>query len=550
MTARAAAAIGAGALCLGVALFLTAAPTADAARFAVGIVPGADRAAVAQRLRVRGATGVVDLNPIPVLAVSASRAAPLRGVPGARYVELLRSRLESFVPNDPFLARQWYATQNRAFDAWTEPPPLAPVRVAVIDSGVDSTHPELRGRIVGSKSFVAGSATVDTQGHGTFVAGLIAAQTNDGVGIAGLAPPAELLVAKVVGPQRSIPVEAEAKAIRWAVASGARIINMSLGGLRDPGNPSRDTYSQLEADAVAYAVSKGILVVAAVGNSDQSPSQPWPYASWPAALPHVLGVSALSRKGGSPNFSNRDPQFNDIAAPGEDILSTLPLALTAGHPECVEQGYSSCGPEEYRAAEGTSFATPQVTAAAAVLLATAPALTPDQVLALLEGSAVDATPANGCEACVTGRDRFTGFGRLDQVAALDLLGTGAPPRDRYEPNDDGGASAYPLFGPRRQVDATLDFWNDRDDVYRVYLRAGDRLVATAGASTSVRPALALWRPGTQTVDSASAPVRRLAARPPGAGLSYKARAAGWYVLHVRVTRPGAGPYRLALSKSG
>ena len=127
---------------------------------------------------------------------------------------------------------------------------------------------------------------------------------------------------------------------------------------------------------MAYAVSKGVLVVAAVGNSDQAPSQPWPYASWPAALPHVLGVSALSRKGGSPAFSNRDPQFNDIAAPGEDILSTFPLQLTANRPECVDQGYSSCGPEEYRSAEGTSFATPQVTAAAAVLLATSPGLTP------------------------------------------------------------------------------------------------------------------------------------------------------------------------------
>jgi hypothetical protein len=549
VTVRGAAVVGAVALCLSAALCFTATPTAHAARFAVGIVPGADRALVAQRLRVRGANRIVDLSPIPVLAVSAPQGLVLRGVPGVRYVEAQRSRRESFVPNDPLLVRQWYATQNRAFDAWTEPPPLAPVRVAVIDSGVDGTHPELSSRIAASKSFVAGPATVDTQGHGTFVAGLIAAQTNDGVGIAGLAPPAELLVAKVVGPQRSIPVEAEAKAIRWAVANGARIINMSLGGLRDPGDPSRDTYSQLEADAVAYAVSKGVLIVAAVGNSDQSPSQPWPYASWPAALPHVIGVSALSRKGSSPGFSNRDPQFNDIAAPGEDILSTFPLALTAEHPDCLEQGYSSCGPEEYRSAEGTSFATPQVTAAAAVLLATSPLLAPDQVVALLEGSAVDADPANGCGACAIGRDRFTGAGRLDQTAALDLLGTGEPPSDEYEPNDGGGASAYPLFGPHRQVEATLDYWNDRDDVYRVYVRTGDRLVATVGAFTSVRPALALWRPGTQTVDAASAPVRRLASRPPGATLSYRARATGWYILHVRVTRPGVGPYQLALSKS-
>ena len=547
MTAKAAVA-GAVVLCIGAALCLGAAPTADAARFAVGIVPGADSAAVAQRLRDRGATGIADLAPIPVLVVSAPRAVALRGVPGTRYVETLRSRREAFVPNDPFLTRQWYAAQNRAFDAWPEPPPLAAVRVAVIDSGIDGKHPELLGRIVASKSFVAGPATVDTQGHGTFVAGLIAAQTNDGLGIAGLAPPAELLVAKVVGPQRSIPVEAEAKAIRWAVASGARIINMSLAGLRDPGNPGRDTYSQLEADAVAYAVSKGVLVVAAVGNSDQAPSQPWPYASWPAALPHVLGVSALSRAGRSPGFSNRDPQFNDIAAPGEDILSTFPLALTAARPECVEQGYSSCGPDEYRSAEGTSFAAPQVAAAAAVLLAASPTLAPDQVVTLLEGSAVDAVPANGCGACAIGRDRFTGAGRLDQVAALTLLAAGEPPRDRYEPNDGGGASAYPLFGSRRQVDATLDYWNDRDDVYRIHLRAGERLVATS-ATTPIRPALALWRPGTETVDVASAPVRRLAARPPGATLKYRARVTGWYVLHVRVTRPAAGPYRLSVSKS-
>ena len=548
MTAKAAVAVGAVVLGIGAALCLGASPTAAAARFAVGIVPGADSAAVAQRLRDRGATGIADLAPIPVLVVSAPRAVALRGVPGTRYVETLRSRRAAFVPNDPFLARQWYAAQNRAFDAWPEPPPLASVRVAVIDSGIDGTHPELLGRIAASKSFVAGPATVDTQGPGTVVAGLIAARTNDGVGIAGLAPPAELLVAKVVGPQMSIPVEAEAKAIRWAVASGARIINMSLAGLRDPGNPGRDTYSQLEADAVAYAVSKGVLVVAAVGNSDQAPSQPWPYASWPAALPHVLGVSALSRAGRSPGFSNRDPQFNDIAAPGEDILSLFPRALTAGRPECVEQGYSSCGPEEYRSAEGTSFAAPQVAAAAAVLLATSPTLAPDQVVTLLEGSAVDAVPANGCGACALGRDRFTGAGRLDQVAALTLLAAGEPPRDRYEPNDGGGASAYPLFGSRRQVEATLDYWNDRDDVYRVHLRTGERVVVTS-ATTPVRPALALWRPGTETVDVASAPVRRLAVRPPGATLRYRARVTGWYVLHVRVTRPAAGPYRLAVSKS-
>jgi serine protease len=539
----------AAALVVAVALGLAAASTASAARFAVGLAPSADRAAVAQRLRAHGATRLDDLAPIPALAVSASDASSLRRVPGVRYVEPVRSRRAAYVPNDPLFPQQWYAVQNRAFDEWTDPPPLAAVRVAVIDSGVDGTHPELKGRIAAARSFVSGPATVDTQGHGTFVAGLIAAQTNDGVGIAGLAPPAQLLIAKVVGPERSIPVEAEAKAIRWAVASGARVINMSLGGLRDPTDRSRDTYSRLEADAVAYAVSKGVLVVAAVGNSDQSPAQPWPYASWPAALPHVLGVSALSRRGGSPEFSNRDPQFNDIAAPGQDILSTFPLALTAVHPECLEQGYSSCGPEEYRVAEGTSFATPQVTAAAAVLFATAPALTADQVLSLLERSAVDAVPANGCGICLPGRDRFTGAGRLDQTAAHDLLAAGAPPRDSYEPNDSGGIGAYPLFGPRRTVDATIDYWNDRDDVYRVYLRAGERLRAALGPESEAHPGFSLWKPGTTTVDASAAPTRLLAVRRSGVPLLYRPRAAGWYLLDVRLTRAGGGAYRLLVSKA-
>ena len=105
---------------------------------------------------------------------------------------------------------------------------------------------------------------------------------------------------------RTIPVDAEARAIRWAVDNGARVINMSLGGIRDPLDPDRDTYSRLEADAVAYAISNGVVVVAAVGNSDQAPTSPWKYASYPAALPHVLGVSAMNDTGGIPTFSNRD----------------------------------------------------------------------------------------------------------------------------------------------------------------------------------------------------------------------------------------------------
>ena len=148
---------------------------------------------------------------------------------------------------------------DHAFDWWAalaQPPVLAPVRVAVVDSGIDGSHEAFQGRIVAARSFVfGGSPLVDEQGHGTFVAGEIAANLDSGVGIAGIAFPAQLLIAKIVEPDGTIRLGAEAAAIRWAADNGARVINLSVSGLRDPLDPAKDTYSRLVADAVAYAVA-------------------------------------------------------------------------------------------------------------------------------------------------------------------------------------------------------------------------------------------------------------------------------------------------------
>jgi len=464
----------------------------------------------------------------------------------------LPSAAAAFVPDDPLFAKQWHLTASRAFDAWEVPPDLPRVRVAVIDSGVDGGHPDLKDRIVAHKSFVGGSALEDTQGHGTFVAGLIAAETNNTTGIAGLGLSADLLVAKVVDDDGMIDVQAEARAIRWAVRNGASVINMSFGGMRDPRVVERDSFSAVEAAAIEYATKHDVVVVAAVGNSDVAPRQPWPYASYPAALPHVLGVSALARDGSSPSFSNRDRIYNDIAAPGAALVSTFPRVLTGSDRECVEQGYSLCGPEDYRRGEGTSFAAAQVSASAAVLRALRPRLHAEQVTTLLTRTAIDVNAGTGCRACPLQRDALTGWGRLDVTAAVRALGGHLPPRDVYEPNDDAGTRAVRLGGAVKRIQATLDFWDDQNDVYAIRLVRGQPVYVSihgvAGADTN----LILWRPGTRHVDDLSAFrfVARQSARP-GARehLQYRAKRTGWHFVQVKLGSRGAGRYRLTIVKA-
>ncbi len=534
------------------AAVLAAPAGADAARFAVGLAPGADVPMVTEAVARRTGSLPESLAPIPALLVEAPRGTSFTGIDGVRYVEALVPRHLAYTPTDPFASRQRYLTLSRFYEPWLTLPAFEAIPVAVIDSGVDTSHPDLQGKILDKKSFVGGSAGTDLLGHGTFVAGIIAAGVDNGIGIAGLAPSAELLVAKVVTKSRSIPVAAEARAIRWAVERGARVINMSLGGLRDPLDPVLDTYSQLEADAVAYAVSNGVIVVAAVGNDNIAPKSPWTYASYPAALPHVLGVSAYGEEGDVPKFSNRDRIYNDLAAPGERILSVLPRNVTSRFPACSEQGYSTCGPEEYREAQGTSFATPQVSAAATVILSLRPTLQPEQVTTLLERTAVDLDPRNGCAACPTGRDQLSGWGKLDVAAAIEALDS-IPVGDRYEANDDAGSHAFEISDEIGRFNATLDFWDDQDDVYGIRLKKGQRVyLGLTAAATEVDLNLALWLPKTRSIeDVRSARLRaRVSARPGGREyFSYRAPKAAVYFVQVRMSSPGAVRYRLVIVKS-
>ena len=522
---------------------------AMAARFAVGVDPGASVPRVAADLKTYGHVSR-DLARMRVLVVDGSSVRGVKRIGGVRWVEWLGSRRRSvaFTPTDPLASKQWYLQQDHAFDFWPELPVLPEVKVAIADSGIDLTHPDLASRIQLARSFVGGSVA-DTQGHGTFVAGEISAAVNNAEGIAGIAIPAQLLVAKVVRADGTVSLEAEASAIRWAVDQGARVINLSLGGLRDPKNPSRDTYSPLEAAAVDYAASNGVLVVAAVGNSDEAPISPWPFASYPSALPHVVGVSSLTQDGSVSSFSDRDLVYNDIAAPGEDIVSTLPRAMTRENPSCVDQGYSDCGPADFRHSQGTSFAAPQVSAAAALLIAQRPSLSASQTATTLERAADDVNSSTGCSSCPAFRDALSGWGRLNIASALATVTKGSlPPPDRFETNDDVAAHAPRLAGARGNRVATLDYWDDQTDVYPIELTARRRLsISLAGdVGTSVR--LRLWSPQTRSVFGSASTLE--VARSKQVGVKQRLRyfvpagEGGRYYVQVAMSRPDAGAYTL------
>jgi subtilisin family serine protease len=474
-----------------------------------------------------------------LVAAMATLLSPPLALAGAR---------PSFTPNDPLAPKQYYLAQDHAFDAFdTSLPLLAPVKVAIIDSGIDGTHPDLKGNVYAARSFVGGSPLTDEEGHGTFVAGEIAASINNEQGIAGIAFPAKLIVAKIARADASISVRDEAAAIRWAVQRGAQVINLSLGGVRDPRNRGVDTYSAVEQKAIDYAFRHGAVLVAAVGNSDDAPRSPWHWASYPAALPHVIGVSALTPSGGVPSFSNRDRVYNDVAAPGEGIFSTLPLAMTKLRPTCADQGYSDCGPDQFVHAAGTSFAAPQVTAAAAVLLALKPSLRPDQVSYILERTSTDMNAAEGCAQCPLGRDQYTGRGRLDIARAIAALGGRLPPADKLEPNDDAGSQATVLPVAMHRLTATLDFWDDPIDVYRIRLVAGQQLRVTQRGPVGLATSLVVWRPGTVRVEGANSRGRRVAQSVrlgSARRVAYRVPATGWYYVETKLASRGFGSYTL------
>jgi stage II sporulation protein D len=378
------------------------------------------------------------------------------------------ARTLAWTPTDPLATREWNLAAVDAF-AYSDVIPSAqdsPVTVAVIDSGIDRTSPDLAGAVPLAPIDEAHDPTTSLV-HGTAVAGIIAADADNGIGGVGVgAPYVKLLDYRVVSGGDVDPL-VEASAIRDAAGAGAKVINLSLGGRRDPNHPSLDEFSRAERDAVSYAFKRGAVVVAAVGNS---PIGTGAYASWPAALRHVIGVSAVDDHLAWAPFSNTDPVFNDIAAPGVGIITTVPRTLAPTGSSLDAPPGGAIGADG--TVLGTSFAAPHVAAAAAVLFARHPEFTPTQVIWILEHTAHRLGDVTSI-----GRDKFTGFGLLDVSAAVKFADgpiASLPPPDADEPNDIA-SQAQLLATSSGFTDAVADFGDDRRDVYDVRVPAGDTL---------------------------------------------------------------------------
>ena len=372
----------AGLACAGLASSGSATPAEPTARIVVTYARSSGAAADA----LEQSFGAVPIAAIPQLRVH------VLGVP-ARTADAVLAKLRSssivrsaerdsrvsalLTPNDEFWPGEWSPRKTRAPDAWNLTTGSGAVVVAVVDSGVDPNQPDLRGKLVPGYDFVNGDAAPrDDNGHGTAVAGVIAAASDNAIGVAGYCWQCRLMPVKVLGTDGSGFASTVAQGIVWATDHGARVINASLGG---------PDYDAADAAAAQYATAHGALVVAAAGNDGS------PFLDYPAALPGVLSVGASDQSDRLYGFSNSGAA---VAAPGEN--------LTTGRNGT------------YVRFVGTSSATPVVAGIAALALSAAQDSSPADIVRGLEQSAI---PIRG----VT-------YGRVDAYAAIRTIASSlAPP---------------------------------------------------------------------------------------------------------------------------
>jgi thermitase len=299
------------------------------------IIPGIIVIAfLAVMARVASDNALADITVLPAPVMLAQDTAPADADVAEAGIEgvVLTAPIEPFVPNDPYMDRQWALGHIQISQLWQTTTGGEGVLVAVLDTGIDKSHEDLHGKVVGETNFSDSPVVGDLYGHGTHIAGIIAAIADNGLGIIGVAPQSQLLNVKVADDDGRCWPSAVAQGIIWAVDNGAVVINVSIE-IRQP--------SAALEKAVNYAWEHGAIVIAAAGNEgDQTPV-------YPAYYENVIAVAATGPDDTLALLSNYGV-WVDMAAPGDEIYSTLP-----GN----EYGYKT----------GTSFATAYVSGLAAIL---------------------------------------------------------------------------------------------------------------------------------------------------------------------------------------
>lgn len=310
----------------------------------------------------------------------------------------------ALVPNDPLYGDQWGLAKINAPGAWDFTTGSANVTIAVLDSGVDLSHPDLTPKFTsGYNAIFALGLPQDRDGHGTHVAGIAAGATNNGTGTAGTAWGARIMPVKALtrfgGSTSNI-----AEGIVWATDNGANVINMSLGGTQN---------STTLHSAVQYAYARNVLLVAAMGNEFQTGN----FTNYPAAYAEVMAVAATDRNDQHASFSNSGNHV-EVSAPGVDILST----------------YRAGTVSTYTSLSGTSMSTPFVSGLAALLFSVNPSLTAADVRAIIIISSTDVG--------APGWDSETGWGRIDALTAMIFAVSGFTAADLPE-SGNGSAPTTP-----------------------------------------------------------------------------------------------------------
>jgi type VII secretion-associated serine protease mycosin len=291
--------------------------------------------------------------------------------------------------NDTYRSQQWALTALKA-ETVHQSTKGSGVTVAVIDTGVKSSHSDLSGNVLSGTDYVApGTSANDENGHGTHVAGIIAALHNNSRGIAGMAPRAKILPVRVLDKNGSGTSANVSKGIIYAADRGAKVINLSLGSNRS---------STAMQSAVAYAIRKNVLVVAAAGNSGcgllGAPTE------YPASYSGVVGVGAVTQSLKRASYSSCG-SWVDVAAPGDRIISTMIQ-------NSVGLGCSSSA--NYCTMSGTSFSAPYVAASGALAIARR-GWSQSTVASRLQSTATDLSPS--------GRDKYTGAGFINPLKLIN-----------------------------------------------------------------------------------------------------------------------------------